>query len=162
MITIRFDALVTIVAIMLFLNTFGMIAMQLLALPGVGVSTSFTGRETIPDGTVVKPGQKIMKMWECRVDASSTAIKDAYVKVVPNVWNLGKPGLKGPVKPVLIVDTKDGVDPGRTFRVEVQITVPKDLKDGIYELDVRLCDKQGNVYNSSKKPLYALLQVSRK
>lgn len=126
------------------------------------VSTTFTGRETYPDGTAVRPGDRIIKMWECRVDAASDVVKDAYVKAVPITWNKGRPGLKGAEKPVLVIDTKDGVESGRTFRVEVSIEVPKGLKDGLYELDVRLCDKQGNVYNNTKKPLYTLLRVSQK
>lgn len=130
--------------------------------PRSSVSTTFTGLESYEDGAVVVPGQVLEKLWACRVDATSSVVKDAYVKVVQNELDLGKPGLQGPDVPVLVVGTKGGVKPGDEFDIIFPITVPKELKDGLYELDVRLCDKQGIVYNSTKKPLYALLKVVRK
>ncbi len=126
------------------------------------ISTTFTGWQTPQDGVTVSPGTNIVMEWECDVDDGSETIKNAYVKVVPIEWNKGRKGLEGSAEPIPVNDTRDGVEPGRTFWVKMPIVVPKELKDGLYEMDVRLCDKQGNVYNVHKKPLYALLQVKRK
>lgn len=126
-----------------------------------GVSTTFANRENYEDGTVVKPGERIVKTWECTVDNGSDVVRNAYVKVVPAAWGKGKDGLKGPAKPILVESTKPGVNPGATFTVKLPVEVPANLPDGPYELDVRLCDKQGNVYSDKKKTLYVLLKVQR-
>lgn len=134
-----------------------------LCLPALAdVSTTFTNKENYPDGSVVKPGQMIMKTWEVRVDSTSDVVTNAHIKVVPIFWQKGKAGLDVLTSPILIRDTIRSVKPNDTFTIELPITVPKKLPDGLYEVDIRLCDKDGKVYSTAKKPLYALLKVSRK
>lgn len=133
-----------------------------LALPGwASILTTYVRDLNYPDFSVIKPGQKITKSWECRVDSDSDIIKNAYVKVVPTAWDKGQKGLVGPEKPIKVKDTARGVKPGQTFKVSVPILAPKDLPDGQYELDVKLCDSKGRIYTPHKLPLYALLRVKR-
>ncbi len=134
-----------------------------LILPALAdISTSYVKDVNYPDNAVVKPGQKIVKKWEVKVDSTSDVITNAHIKVVPIVWNKGKAGLDVLKSPIMVRDTIRGVKPNETFVVELPITVPKNLPDGLYEVDVKMCDKDGHIYNTTKKPLYALLQVKRK
>ncbi len=137
--------------------------LALLTVPALAdISTSYVRDVNYPDNAVVRPGQKIDKKWEVRVDSTSDLITNAHIKVVPIVWSKGKTGLNVLTSPILVRDTIRGVKPNETFVIELPITVPKNLPDGLYEVDVKICDKDGHVYNTTKKPLYALLRVKRK
>lgn len=121
------------------------------------IRTKFTGNETVDDGTVAYPGEKFHKRWECRVESGT--VHNVYIVQVPIQHGKGQAGLKGGEKPILLKTTATPTKAGGTFWMEVEVTVPANLKPGIYEADYRISDAKGKPFDTSKPPVFILLDV---
>ncbi|WP_037346402.1 NBR1-Ig-like domain-containing protein [Sciscionella sediminilitoris] len=123
--------------------------------PGVprypGDASRFLADVTVPDGAVVRPGQRFVKVWEIRNDGS-VPWHDRYL--AREDWPLEPHDCRTPRR-IPVGDTL----PGERIKVGVEATAPELPGDCMVRW--KMTDRAGRTLFPSARPVYFLVHVAR-
>ncbi|GAB3659284.1 hypothetical protein GCM10027589_20320 [Actinocorallia lasiicapitis] len=114
-----------------------------------GDVSQFLGDITIPDGTVVRPGERFRKVWEIR-NAGRATWRGRYL--ARGLFPADNGSCETPAK-VPIPDT----GPGEKIRVGVWVTAPSE--PGSCWVGWKMVDGEGNAFLPGARPVYFVVNV---